>query len=88
MVKAVALESLCIVDFAVETNDSRDIVEAKVREVRLGCVQRVPVVDLGLCVRASERKKFVRDQPVEVTVLDSFVVFVLLAVKVVKVKET
>ena len=43
-------------------------------------MQRVPVVDLALVVRAAEGEELLRDEPVEVTVLHALVVLVLLAV--------
>ena len=61
--------------------------EPEVGEVGLGTVQRIPVLNLGVGMGAAEGQKPARHQPVEVPVLDLLVVLVLLAVKVLKVKE-
>ena len=50
-------------------------------------MERVPVVDLALRVRAAEGEELLRDEPVEVAVLHALVVLVLVAVKVVEVEE-
>ena len=50
-------------------------------------MQRVPVVDLALVVRAAEGEELLRDEPVEVAVLHALVVLVFVAVEVLKVEE-
>ena len=51
-------------------------------------MQRVTVLDLAVRVGAAEGEEFLGDKPVEVAVLHFLVVFILIVVKVVKVKET
>ena len=71
VLEAGVLEAARVVNLLVEAHDAADAVLAEVREVRLGRVQRVAVLDLTLRVRPAEREQARRHNPVEVAVLDA-----------------
>ena len=87
VVEARICEALAVVDLLVESDNTSDVVESEVRKVRLGRVQGVAVLYLGLSMRATESQKFLRNEPVEITILNLLVVFVLVMVEVVEIEE-
>ena len=88
MVEAGVYETFGIVDFLVKSDNAGDIVEAEVREIGLWRVERVAVLNLAVWMRSAERKELARDKPVEITVLNLFIVLVLVIVKIIKVEKS
>ena len=80
-------EPLAVVDLLVESDNASDVVESEVRKVGFGRVQWVAVLYLGLSVRAAKSQKFLRNEPVKVSVLNLLIVFVLVVVEVIEVEE-
>ena len=88
MVEAGVFDTFGIVDFLVKSDNAGDIVEAEVREIGLWRVERVAVLNLAVWMRSAERKELARDKPVEITVLNLFIVLVLVIVKIIKVEKS
>lgn len=63
-------ETFGVVDFLVETNYASDVVFSKVVDVGFGRVQRIPILDFALGVRAREGEKFLWQYPIQITVFN------------------
>ena len=87
VVKARIPELLGIVELLVEAHDGLDAVLPEIVKVGAGGMDGVAVARFVLVVRPAESKELLRQDPVEVPIVDLFVVLVLFDVKVLQVKE-
>ena len=87
MVKAGIGELFTVVNFLVESHDARYVVQPEVGEVGLRGVEGVAVFNLGLGMGAAECKKFLRHEPIEITVLNFLVMFIFIIIKVFKIEK-
>lgn len=87
MIETMLDEPLCIVHFHIQTNDCGDVMDAKIVQILFRFVIDVAIFHFLFIVWSTEGKKFVRHNPVEITVLDHFIVAILFVVKVIKVEE-
>ena len=88
MLEAGVGEPLAIVDLLVQPHDASDIVQPEIREVGFWGVERISILNLAVWMRSAERKELARDKPVEITVLNLFIVLVLVIVKIIKVEKS
>lgn len=88
MVEAGVYETFGIVNFLVKSDNAGDIVKAEVGEIGLWRVERVAVLNPAVRVRSAEGEELARDKPVEITVLNLFIVLVLIIVKIIKVEKS
>lgn len=87
MIETVLYESLCVVHFNIQANDRCDVVDAKVVQILFRFVIDVTIFHFLFIVWSAEGKKFVRHNPIEITIFDHFVVAILFVIKVIKVEE-
>ena len=87
MMKASVGELFTVVNFLVESHDACYVVQPEVGEVGLRGMEGVAVFNLGLGMGAAECKKFLRHEPIEITVLNFLVMFIFIIIKVFKVEK-
>lgn len=88
VVEASVQETSRIVQFQIQSNDCTHIVLSEVIEIGFGCMARIAVVDLRTIVWAAEGNKFIRYNPIQIAVFNSFVILVFNCIKIVEIEKS
>ena len=86
VLEAVSSKPFGIIYFAVESNNCNDTMQTKVWEIGLRSMKRIPIINFALWMWSTKSNKLFWDQPIKVSILNFFVMFILFAIKIVKIK--